>query len=153
MRVLPLFFTAYLNSRIPCHPLYLSWSLHRVVPQSLVPQLRNASHNLIPFPQSMNIAQGFTDHNGTEIVYACSKCPFPGYCRGAARVGEFGINPPDALKGVVARSVLYSVGMYPKHSKLIHSQVLDLDVAIKWDRLFPMSLAERDYYISNSKSE
>lgn len=150
MRVLPIFFTAYLSSRLPCHPLYLSWSLVPVVPPSLA---KNVSQIPIPFPRSMNTGLPFTDHNGTDVVYACSKCPLPGYCRGAARISEFGINPPDALKGVVARSVLYTVGNKPKYSKLIHDKVLDLDVAIKWDRLFPMSLQEQDYYISNSNSE
>jgi endonuclease I len=54
-----------------------------------------------------------------------------------------GAHPPDFLKGPIARSVLYSVGEYPKMAELIHNKVLDIDTAIRWDSTFPMSKAEK----------
>lgn len=56
-----------------------------------------------------------------------------------------GVLPPDAFKGPIARSVLYSVGVHPKFAETINDQVLDLGTAIKWDSLFPITKAEMDW--------
>ena len=62
-----------------------------------------------------------------------------------------GVVPPDAFKGPIARSVLRSIDKFPKFAEKISNEVLDYDLAIEWDRQFPMSVAEHDHR-SNSNS-
>jgi endonuclease I len=154
--------TSYLASRLPCPLTSYSFSKEHVVPRSLFPQvvLRKVvddPRNIIPMPRSLNNARGSLPYTADYLdgfaVYACDKCPMPGYCRGAGIKTPEGFFPPDALKGPVARSVLYSVGRYPFYAHKIDKEVLRIDTAIDWDSRFPMSVPEQAYIESNSSSE
>jgi len=149
LSILSSVWTAYLASRLPCHPTYLTWSREHVIPKSVIPSLANDPRNIIPMPMVTNNARGnrpYTDdwENGS-LVYACSNCPHPGFCAGAAVMTPSGLHPPNAFKGPIARSVLYSVGEHPKLSELINDRVLNIDTAIKWDSHFPMTKEEKDW--------
>jgi len=150
MRFLPLW-TGYLVSQVPCHPLHLTWSREHVIPKCLTPNknITEDPRNIIPLPRAINNARGhsrYTDKwDGGQVVHACPTCPTPGFCRGSAIITPNGIVPPDTFKGPIARSVLYSIGAHPKFAPTINDQVLDLETAIKWDSVFPMTRAEKDW--------
>ena len=153
MRLSPIWIT-YLASQVPCPPLSLTWTREHVIPKALTPN-RNITEdprNIIPLPKSINNARGhkrYTDkwENG-YIVHACPDCPTPGFCRGSATLSTDGVTPPDVFKGPIARSVLYSVGAHPKFAQTINDKVLDLETAIEWDRKFPMTMAEKEWFDS-----
>lgn len=146
--------TAYLGSQLPCHPDHMVWSREHVIPKSIIPSkpITENIHNLIPMPKRLNNARGnrpYTDEcEDGYIVYACAECPNPGLCRASAVVSRSGVLPPDVFKGPIARSVLHSVGRFPKLHDSINSKVLDLDIAIKWDSQFPMSVQEQEWFNS-----
>jgi endonuclease I len=100
-------------------------------------------------PKRINNARGSRPYTAAfkdgYAVYACDKCPMPGYCQGAAMISPEGVHPPNHYKGVIARSVLFSAFENPTHARQIDQQVLSIDTAIKWDRMFPMSEAEADW--------
>lgn len=143
-------FTSWLASRMPCHPIYLTWTKEHVLPKSLFPKVITSDpRNIVPMPKELNQARGnraFTEQweNG-YLKYACKDCPHPGFCRGAAVISPQGVHPPTLFKGIIARSVLHSVGKYPKFAEKINEEVLSLDTAIKWDSMYPMSKAEREW--------
>ena len=142
--------TSYLASRLPCPLPAYTFSKEHVLPKSLFPRVVvEDPRNIIPMPTKLNNARSnfpySADWRDGHVVYACKSCPLPGYCRGAMIQNPTGFNPPDALKGPVARSVLYSVGKYPRFAQKIDKEVLRIDTAIDWDSRFPMSKAERMY--------
>ena len=156
MRILPFaVWTSFLASKLPCPLSSLSWSKEHCVPKSLFPRVVTENpDNIIPLPTKINNARGnrpYTNRidNG-YLVYSCNSCPHPGFCPGAAIISERGIVPPDALKGPIARSVLKSIDKYPKFAEKIDREVLDLNIAIDWDRRFPMTTAERNYRSNSS---
>jgi endonuclease I len=53
--------------------------------------------------------------------------------------------PPDVFKGPIARSVLKNIDKFPSLAKQLDEEVLDYDLAIEWDRRYPMSVQEHDY--------
>lgn len=140
-------FTTYLASRLPCHPLYLDWSREHVIPQSLMRS--PGPRNIIPLPKPLNQARGnrpYTDDfKDGYVTYSCSNCPHPGYCAGSAIISPSGINPPNAFKGLVARSVIEMAFKYPHLMQDINDNVLNIDTAIKWDRMYPMTEQEKDW--------
>lgn len=140
-------FTTYLASRLPCHPLYLDWSREHVIPKSIMKS--PGPRNIIPLPKLLNTARGnrpYTDEwKDGYIVHSCSNCPNPGVCAGSSLVSPAGVNPPNVLKGIIARSVLASVHDRPQTIKIINDKVLNVDTAIKWDRQFPMNQQEKDW--------
>lgn len=146
---LSILWTAYLSSRLPCHPSHLTWTREHVIPKSVIPGIAGDPRNIIPLPREINNARGvlpYTDdfENGV-IVRSCHQCPNPGHCIGSAVITPSGVNPPSAFKGPIARSVLYSVAQHPKLTEFIHENILDIDTAIKWDSRYPMSRAEKQW--------
>lgn len=133
--------TAYVASNFPCHPNYLTWSKDQIVPGD--------PHSAVPMPTRLINARGnqpFTDKwEEGQTLYACSRCPHPGFCKGSALKTSEGINPPDILKGPIARSVLRAIGTNPRQARDIDKMILDLDVAIKWDSKYPMTKAEKEW--------
>lgn len=148
---LSLFFIGYLASKLPCPPRSLTWSREHVIPKSIIPNriVTEDPRNILPMPKPINNARSnmpYTEEwKDGYLKYSCPSCPHPGFCRGAMLLSPKGAFPPDLWKGPIARSVLYSVGKHPKLTETIHKQVLDLNTAIKWDRMFPMSLEERTW--------
>lgn len=152
MKLSPLW-TSYLALKLPCPPSAYRFSREHVLPKSMFPKIvAEDPRNIIPLPVSLNQARGALPYTaewkGGQIHYACSKCPYPGYCRGAMFTSDEGAHPPDLFKGPIARSVLYSIGQYPSLVEAIDNNVLDLDTAIKWDSQFPMSEAESEWLLS-----
>ena len=149
--ILSSLWTGYLASNIPCHPDHLTWSREHVIPKSfpLNKEVTESPHNIIPMPKLLNNARGTRQYTNEwrdgYTIYACSKCPHPGFCCAAALASPSGIYPPDVFKGPIARSVLHSVKTSPKLAEVIDKQVLDLDTAIKWDSGFPMTKAEKEW--------
>jgi endonuclease I len=143
--------TGYLASRVPCPLQCYTWSREHVIPKSLRLPRNVTEHprNIIPMPAKLNNARGsrpFTSaFKDGYVVYACDKCPMPGYCGGASVVSPDGVHPPNAYKGVIARSVLHSAFEHPAFAREIDKKVLELNTAIKWDRMFPMSEAEAEW--------
>ena len=144
-------FTGYLASKLPCHPYYVTWTREHVIPKSIIGnrQITEDPRNILPFPKQLNHARSNLSYTSQwkdgRTFQACTKCPNPDFCRGTMNVGKAGVHPPDVFKGPIARSVLYSVGKYPRLANTIADQVLDLDTAILWDSYYPMSPAERDW--------
>jgi endonuclease I len=143
--------TGYLAGHLPCHPLYLTWTREHVIPKSIInsKQITEDPRNIIPMPQNLNQARGNRPYTSEwkdgYLAYSCTTCPHPGFCRASMVVSPKGAHPPDIFKGVIARSVLYSIGQYPKFAPIINDQVLDMETAIKWDSHFPMSKAEKTW--------
>ena len=144
-------FTGYLASRVPCPLQCYTWSREHVIPKSLrLPRnVTEDPRNIIPMPTRLNNARGskpFTSaFKDGYVAYACENCPMPHYCGGASVVSPEGVLPPNAYKGVIARSVMYSAFKNPSLAKRIDEEVLDLNTAIKWDRMFPMSESEAEW--------
>lgn len=69
----------------------------------------------------------------------------PGYCPGASVISPEGVHPPNDYKGLIARSVIFSAFNNPSYAREIDAKVLNLNTAIKWDRMFPMSDAEAEW--------
>jgi endonuclease I len=109
----------------------------------------NNPDNIIPFPRRLNNARGNRKYidkiNDGYLVYSCDSCPNPGFCSGAGFISASGFVPPESLKGPVARSVLKGIMKHPKFTEKISDEVLDYDLAIQWDRQYPMSTAEWNY--------
>jgi endonuclease I len=147
MRFLPLF-TSYLASRLPCPHHSIVWSKEHVIPKSIITNKRVTEHprNILPMPRSINNARGnrpyTADWKDGYAKYSCPSCPYPGFCRGAMLISPEGAHPPDLWKGPIARSVLFSVNKHPSLTRKINDKVLNLDTALKWDHLFPMSKEE-----------
>lgn len=143
--------TTYLASRLPCHHLYYDWSREHVIPKSLRLPRNITEHprNIIPMPKLLNNKRGNRPYTAEfkdgYVAYACTNCPAPHFCSGASVISPAGVHPPNAFKGLIARSVLYSAFEHPSMARQIGEQVLDLDTAIKWDRIFPESEAEADW--------
>lgn len=141
--------TLYLASRLPCHGLYYDWTREHVIPKSLRLPVVEDPRNIVPLPAKLNHARASKpyseDFMDGYLVYACSNCPAPHFCSGAAIVTPNGINPPNAFKGVIGRSVLHSAFKYPRYAETIDENVLKLDTAIKWDRLYPMTPEEEEW--------
>lgn len=142
--------TSYLASRLPCPIPAYTFTREHVLPKSLFPRVVvEDPRNIVPMPQKLNHARGnapyTADFRDGYMVYGCQSCPMPGYCRGCGVQNPDGFNPPDVLKGPIARSVLHAVGKYPRFAHKIDKEVLRIDTAIDWDSKFPMSKAERCY--------
>lgn len=144
-------FTSYLASQVPCHPLYYDWSREHVIPKSLKLPRNVTEHprNIIPMPLLLNNKRGNRPYTAEfkdgYVAYACTNCPAPHFCSGASVISPSGVHPPTVYKGVIARSVLHSAFNHPTFAKQIGDKVLDLNIAIKWDRMFPESEAEHDW--------
>lgn len=139
--------TSYLASRIPCPLPSYTFTREHVLPKSRFPRVVvEDPRNIIPMPKTLNHARGNGPYTAESLdgcmVYACKSCPVPGYCRGSGVLSPEGFNPPDVLKGPVARSVLYSVAKHPHFADKIDKEVLSINTAIDWDSKFPMSTAE-----------
>jgi hypothetical protein len=150
MKLLFVVWTSFLASKLPCPLESYTWSKEHVLPKSLFPQVMvNNRDNIIPLPTKINNGRGNRKYTNKfqdgHIVYTCTKCPFPGYCRGAAIIGPDGVILPEPFRGPVARSVLRSIEKFPKFAEKISKEVLDYDVAIELDRRYPMSIAEHYY--------
>ena len=152
MKINPLYavWTSYLATRLPCPMPAYTFTKEHCLPKSKFPRvIVDDPRNVIPMPKTLNHARGngpyVPDYLDGYAVYSCSKCPMPGWCRGGGIKTPEGFNPPDVLKGPIARSVLYSVGKYPRFADKIDKEVLRIDTAIDWDSRFPMSQAERLY--------
>lgn len=152
------FFAAYLASKLPCHPSHITWSREHVIPKSIIPN-RNITEdprNILPLPKNLNNARSnlpYTHEWKDGYLVRCSNCPHPGFCSGSMIISPSGANPPDAWKGPIARSVLYSVGRYPHISDTVNDKVLNLKLALEWDKQFPISKAEFiKYQIPGQKS-
>jgi endonuclease I len=116
--------------------------------------IANRPTNIIPFPTRLNNARGNKKYTNKwedgYLVYTCSQCPHPGFCAGAAVISPNGFMPPDVFKGPVARSVLKSIEEYPKFADKISNEVLDYDLAIEWDRRYPLTKEEHSYRSNSS---
>lgn len=155
MKLLFAVWTSFLASRLPCPLNCLSWSKEHVAPKSLFPPvIVNHKDNIIPFPVRLNNARGNRPYtntiNGGYLAYSCAGCPNPGFCRGAAIITKDGVVPPDVFKGPVARSVLKNIENFPKFAEKINEEVLDYDLAIEWDRRYPITTAEHGYRSNSS---
>ena len=151
-------FTSWLASRLPCPPPAYSFTKEHVVPKSLFPPVVTQKYyNIIPMPAKLNHARGNRPYTAQWsegfMVYSCSACPTPGFCRGSAVLSSKGVHPPDVYKGIIARSVLRTLFEFPGLRDKLNNEVLDLNTAIEWDSKFPMSPEEHAFYISNSSSE
>jgi endonuclease I len=125
------------------------------LPKSLFPRVVTENpNNIIPLPTKINNARGNRPYTnkieGGYLVYTCKSCPYPGFCQGAAVMSEKGMVPPNQFKGAIARSVLKGVDKFPAFAEKIQNEVLDLDIAIEWDRRFPMTTEEHDYRSNSS---
>lgn len=148
---LPPVFTSYLASRSPCHLPHYEWTREHVIPKSLRLPRNVTEHprNIIPMPKLLNNKRGNRPYTAEfkdgYVAYGCTQCPAPHFCSGASVISPSGVHPPNHYKGVIARSVLYSAFEHPSLAFKIGKEVLDLETAIKWDRMFPMSEAEQDW--------
>ena len=50
--------------------------------------------------------------------------------------------PPPEYRGVYARSIGYIVLTYPSYASLVHTNVLDLNLLIKWSEMYPCTYAD-----------
>lgn len=150
------FFAAYLASKLPCHPSYVTWSREHVIPKSILPRnITSDPRNILPLPKHLNNARSnlpYTNEWKDGYLVRCSNCPNPGFCSGSMIINPSGANPPDAWKGPIARSVLYSVARYPHISDTVNDKVLNLKIALEWDKKFPLSNAEIRYQTPDPKS-
>jgi endonuclease I len=142
--------TSYLASRLPCPLTSYTFTREHVLPKSKFPKVVvEDPRNVVPMPATLNHGRSNAPYSANykngAIMYACRSCPHPGWCRGAGVMDWTGFNPPDALKGPIARSVLYSITTYPEWADKIDKEVLRYNTAIYWDSKFPMSTAERLY--------
>lgn len=150
--------TSYLASQLPCHPMHTTWSREHVIPTSIIPNriVTQNPYNLIPLPKRLNNGRGNRPYTNTTnnsefyVVRACDSCPTPGWCPGAACVGDRGVIPSEIFRGPIARSVLRSVGKYPALYDAINSKVLNIDIAIQWNSKYPASVQERNWFDSLS---
>lgn len=145
------------NFWIPRHELDLpqcariQWTCEHVVPKSLIRE-HGDLHNLILLPARVNhmrsnykyIEKNNTDYGLVHTGHANQKTiPVCEYCKKCQdnHHGRLISNrlfvPPTMWKGMIARSVLRMCEKYPHHRRLIHSQVLDLNVASMWNYYHP----------------
>lgn len=151
-------FASWLATRLPCPPSAYYFTKEHIAPRSLFPPVvTEKPHNIIPLPAKLNHARGNRPYTAQwadgYMVYSCKACPTPGFCRGSAVLSSRGVHPPDIYKGVIARSVLKTLYEFPHLKDKLDKEVLDLETAIKWDSMFPMTKEEHAFYISNSSSE
>ena len=142
--------SAYFARRLPCPQSAYSFSKEHVAPKSLFPAaVAHSPGNIIPFPQRLNNARGarkYTSHwKDGYVFYACRACPAPGHCGGSMVISPHGVHPPQIYKGPIARSVLRTMCKFPSMKDKLHEEVLDLDLAIEWDRKYPMTLEEQHW--------
>jgi endonuclease I len=144
-------FTSYLASKIPCNPLYYTWTREHVIPKSIISNRRITEdpRNIIPMPRKLNNHRSnrpyTTRWTDGYLVYACDNCPHPGFCRGSMVLSEHGAHPPDILKGPIARSVLYTIDQYPQYARDITMKVLTYKTAMLWNDIYPMSKPEIEW--------
>ena len=95
-------------------PLTKHGTIEHVVPQSLAPHLKHDVHNFLWLPRHLNCARG---RKRLDI-----------------KTTSYTWEPPDHMKGMYARSVLYSKEF---------AITLDEDLAIFWNDLYPATPAEK----------
>lgn len=127
----------------------VQWTCEHIVPRSLI-QEHNDLHNLLLLPDTINNARSNYPYimgigNGTvKDVAPCKKagchCDMCG-CLVSKRM----FVPPDRVKGMIARSVLYMRDKYPHHTQLINDRVLHLDTASLWNYIFPATQREVEW--------
>lgn len=100
-------------------PLVRSGTIEHVVPQSIAPHLKKDVHNLLWIPRSVNCARG----NKRLCIATTPKT----FC------------PPAEFRGMYARSVLF---------QKYFENVLDEELALEWNHLYPPTFAERRAYLT-----
>lgn len=131
----------------PCDQ--VRWTCEHIVPRSLI-QEHNDLHNLLLLPDTLNNARSNFPYimgigNGTvKEVAPCKKAGCHCDMCGSVVSKHFFV-PPDQVKGMIARSVLYMKDKYPHHTQLIHNRVLHLDTALLWNDIFPATQREIEW--------
>lgn len=132
----------------PCR--HILWTCEHVIPKSLIPE-HNDLCNLILLPSRLNnIRSNYPYIHGHPHLHGKTITPCPlrecscHHLQGKLVAKKLFV-PPDPFKGMIGRSVLRMMDRHPHHHKLVHTRVLDLNVASQWDLSFPPSQQEKDW--------
>lgn len=127
--------TDYLTSLdIPCR-----YHLNRehVIPRSIIHNrlITEAPHNIIGFPARLNSKRSnfkYTDSKEAGIfVWPCDNCRNPS-CPLLGKLNKDGFTPPAIYKPIIGASILRSLYNHPDVVDVVHSEVLDLGLALEW---------------------
>ena len=148
---------SYFINRLPCPLTTYSMTKEHIAPKSLFPPIiTHTDANILPMPARLNNKRGNKPYTKLwedgHLVYACDKCPTPGFCRGAGIMSVSGLYPPDIYKGPIARSVLYNAKKYPSFAKRLNDKVLNIETAYEWDFKYPISEIERRVYLESENN-
>jgi endonuclease I len=85
-------------------------------------------------------AEAEAEEEATKRVPCCRNCQCTLTCvKGTLFVGQKTFAPPDLFKGIISRSILRSVNMYPNYRHIIDAKCLSLKTAVKWINEFPIT--------------
>lgn len=126
--------SAWLSSLdIPCR---VQLNKEHVIPRSILPAyITEQSHNIIGFPAHLNSKRSnikYTESNKPGLpIWPCKTCRNPS-CPLMGKLNKEGFTPPAIYKPVIGASILRSMYNNPEIVDVVHNEVLDLGLALKW---------------------
>lgn len=127
------------------HPIVCSPTIEHCVPRSYYHKgdkvLGRDMHALICLPKALNFHRSNYKLVDADCTEGWRKVgPDPGIAFRHDRRRLF--VPPEHYRGPYARSIGYFVLTYPSYFDIVHSNVLDLELLLKWSCLYPCTSVE-----------
>lgn len=119
--------------QLPCK---VQLNREHVIPKSKLPKyITEQHHNIIGFPAYLNHRRGnikYTDSDKPGVpIWPCKTCKRTD-CPFMAKLNKDGFTPPSIYKPVIGASILRSMYNHPEIVDIVHSEVLDIGIALSW---------------------
>lgn len=129
----PIWATWLSSLDLPCR---VHLNREHVIPRSILPRhITEQPHNIIGFPAHLNSKRSnykYTESDKPGLpIWPCTTCRNPG-CPLMGKLNKEGFTPPAIYKPVIGASILRSMYNNPEIVDVVHTQVLDLGLALKW---------------------
>lgn len=129
-------FRTWLLQNTVCNPSKFTLNREHVIPRSVTrtPSISNTDINVIPFPSRLNSARGnrrYDEFDGASPVWPCQDCYNP-ECPLLANRTRDSFSPPVIYRPIIAASILRTVYNNPGMVDVVHWNVIDMGLALKW---------------------
>ena len=130
----PVWNTWISDMKLPCR---FQLNKEHVIPRSIIHSrsITESPHNIIGFPVRLNHRRSnfrYTDSKKPGIpVWPCKTCREP-HCPLLGKLNREGFTPPAIYKPIIAASILRSLFEHPEITDIVHTEVLDLGIALEW---------------------